>query len=145
VAGGQAVDPLGGGGEGDAVAGLAGPDGQADGEVGLAGAGRDGDRLQHLRSVLPTEVRVTAETHPLFGQLLEATGFKRLGGVLHLVVMLRDGSPGTVRAEATNVFGEPTPVVGMTVLSVEGIRYLRAVVLSQAGRRTSRKPRQGRK
>ncbi len=37
---GEAVDPFGGGGERDAVAGLAGPDGQADGEVGLAGAGR---------------------------------------------------------------------------------------------------------
>jgi hypothetical protein len=95
--------------------------------------------------VLPTEVRVTAETHPLFGQLLEATGFKRLGGVLHLVVMLRDGSPGTIRAEATNVFGEPAPVVGSTVLSVEGIRHLRAVVLSHSGRRASRKPRQTRK
>ena len=33
-------DPLGGGGEGDAVAGLAGADAEAGGEVGLAGAGR---------------------------------------------------------------------------------------------------------
>ena len=40
VGGGEAVDPFGGGGEDDAVAGLAGADGQADGEVGLAGAGR---------------------------------------------------------------------------------------------------------
>ena len=40
VRGGEAVDPLGGGGEHDAVAVLAGADGQADGEVGLAGAGR---------------------------------------------------------------------------------------------------------
>jgi hypothetical protein len=32
--------PFGGGGERDAVAGLAGPDADADGEVGLAGAGR---------------------------------------------------------------------------------------------------------
>jgi hypothetical protein len=37
---GEAGDPFGGGGEGDAVAGLAGPDAEADGEVGLAGAGR---------------------------------------------------------------------------------------------------------
>ena len=37
---GEAVDPFGGGGEHDAVAGVAGADGQADGEVGLAGAGR---------------------------------------------------------------------------------------------------------
>ena len=37
---GEAVDPFGGGGEGDAVAGVAGADAEADGEVGLAGAGR---------------------------------------------------------------------------------------------------------
>jgi hypothetical protein len=111
----------------------------------LADPDRNGDRLQHLRSVLPTEVRVTAETHPLFGQLLQARGFKRLGGLLHLVVMLRDGSPGTIRAEATNVFGESAPVVGTTVLSVEGIRHLRAVVASHTGRGASRRPRQARK
>src|SRR6266540_6225568 len=101
---GQAGDPLGGGGEQHPVAGLAGPDAQADGQVGLAGAGRNGDRLQHLRWVLPAEVRVTAATHPLFGRLLWASGFKRLGGVLHLVVVLPDGSPGTIRADATGVF-----------------------------------------
>ena len=37
---GEAVDPFGGGGEHDAVAVVAGADRQADGEVGLAGAGR---------------------------------------------------------------------------------------------------------
>ena len=37
---GEAGDPLGGGGERDAVAGLAGPDAQPGGQVGLAGAGR---------------------------------------------------------------------------------------------------------
>ncbi len=37
---GQAVDPLGGGGEQHAMTALAGPDRQADGEVGLAGARR---------------------------------------------------------------------------------------------------------
>ena len=40
VGGTEPVDPLGGGGEGDAVAGQAGTDAQGDGEVGLAGAGR---------------------------------------------------------------------------------------------------------
>jgi hypothetical protein len=35
---GQAGDPFGGGGEGDPVSGLAGSDGQAGREVGLAGA-----------------------------------------------------------------------------------------------------------
>ena len=36
---GEAGDPLGGGGERDPVPGLAGPDPQPDGQVGLAGAG----------------------------------------------------------------------------------------------------------
>jgi hypothetical protein len=39
---GEAGDPFGGGGERDAVAGLAGPDRQAGREVGLAGSGRRG-------------------------------------------------------------------------------------------------------
>jgi hypothetical protein len=74
-------------------------------ECGLPRADRDGDRLQHLRAVLPCEVRVTSEVHPLFGRLVRASSFKRLNGVLHLVVELPDGSPGTVRAEATDVLG----------------------------------------
>src|SRR5689334_1446298 len=37
---GEAGDPLGGGAEGDPVAGLTGPDAEPGGEVGLAGAGR---------------------------------------------------------------------------------------------------------
>jgi hypothetical protein len=40
VGGGEPVDPLRGGGECDPVPGLAGPHGQPDGQVGLAGAGR---------------------------------------------------------------------------------------------------------
>jgi len=40
VGGGEPVDPFAGGGEGDAVPGLAGADAEPDGEVGLAGAGR---------------------------------------------------------------------------------------------------------
>jgi hypothetical protein len=81
--------------------------------------------------VLPAEVRVTAATHPLFGRLLCASGFKRLGGVLHLVVVLPDGSPGTIRADATGVFGdelEAPSEPGATVLSVEGVRQLRVLV-----------------
>src|ERR1019366_6084151 len=37
---------------------------------------RDRDRLQHLRRLLPCEVRVTSVVHPLFGRLLPANGFK---------------------------------------------------------------------
>ena len=90
---------------------------------------------------------MTAEVHPLFGRLLWASGFKRLGGVLHLVVTLPDGSPGTIRADATGVLGDGgglqahgTP--GGTVLTVEGIRQLRVLVdagLERCGRSGHRK------
>jgi hypothetical protein len=73
-------------------------------------------------------VRVTAATHPLFGELLEASGFKRWNGVLLLVVGLLDGSPGTVRADATDVFAgdlvEPTRLV----LDSGGFQALRVLV-----------------
>jgi hypothetical protein len=77
---------------------------------------------------LPCEVRVVAETHPLFGRLLRATAFRRLSGSLFLVVELPDGSPGTIRADATDVLGKP-PVRGVaTVLDGEGVRALHALV-----------------
>ena len=78
---------------------------------------------------------MTAAAHPLFGQLLAAGGFKRLGGVLFLVVVLPDGSPGTIRADVTDVVGGvssgPTPLV----MDADGLRVLRRLVLaSDAGR-----------
>ena len=135
---GEMVDPFIGGGEQDAMAGFAGSDGEADGQVGFAGAGRDSDRLQHLRRLLPCEVRVTSSVHPLFGRLLLASGFKRHGGVLFLVVLLPDGSPGTIPVAATDILGSE-PVGGVvTALSVEGIRELRGLVGSlRRSRRSS--------
>jgi hypothetical protein len=80
--------------------------------------------------VLPREVRVTASTHPLFGELVPASGFKRWNGVLLLVVTLPDGSPGTIRVDATDVLAtvpvEPTRLV----LDGEGLRSLQALVLT---------------
>ena len=57
---------------------------------------------------------MVAETHPLFGRLLAAKSFKRWNGVLLLVIDLPDGSPGTIRCDATDVLGvvEPGPAVG---------------------------------
>jgi hypothetical protein len=101
------------------------------GEVGLADPDSDGDRLQHLRAVLPAEARVTAGTHPLFGRLLRASSFKRIGGVFHLVVELPDGSPGTIPAEATDVFGDVVVERDVTVLTVEGARRLRVMLEAQ--------------
>jgi hypothetical protein len=121
---GQAGDPFGGSGEQHAVAGLAGAHGQPDGQVGLAGTRSDGDRLQQLRAVLPCDVRVVAETHPLFGRVLAARSFKRWNGVLLLVVVLPDGSPGTIRADATDVLGVGGVEGAVSVLDAAGLREL---------------------
>jgi hypothetical protein len=96
--------------------------------------GSDGDRLQYLRSVLPCEVRVTGSTHPLFGQLLRASGFTRLNRVLNLIVDLPDGSPGTIRASVTDVFGESAPPGVTVTLDVGGLRALRQLAAVIAGR-----------
>jgi hypothetical protein len=114
-------------------------------EVGLAGAGRDRDRLQHLRRVLPCEVRVTSAVHPLFGMVLAASGFKRWNGSLLLVVVLPDGSPGTVAADVTDVLGEVSVEGPVSVLSVDGARRLRALLEVLGPRAGSRRRRRARK
>jgi hypothetical protein len=94
--------------------------------MGFADPDSEGDRLQQLRAVLPCDVRVVAETHPLFGRLLAARSFKRWSGVLMLVVELPDGSPGTIRADATDVFGGSVAegAVAVLVLDAAGLREL---------------------
>ena len=108
--------------------GLACLHGQPDRKVCFAGADSEGDRLQQLRAVLPCEVRVVAETHPLFARPLAAKSFKRWNGVLLLVIDLPDGSPGTIRCDdATDVLGvvEPGP---RSVLDAAGLRALHRLV-----------------
>ena len=73
---------------------------------------------------------MTSTLHPLFGRVLSATGFKRWDGALLLVVVLPDGSPGTIPADATDVLGEGVVERMASVLSVEGVRHLRVVVNS---------------
>ena len=46
---------------------------------------------------------MVAAAHPLFGRLLPAVGFRRVDGIVFLVVRLPDASPGTIRADATDV------------------------------------------
>jgi hypothetical protein len=73
-------------------------------------------------------VRVTAARHPLFGELLVASGFKRWNGALLLVVALPDGSPGTIRVDATDVFAaEPVEPIRL-VLDGEGLQALHVLV-----------------
>jgi hypothetical protein len=64
----------------------------------------------------------------LFGELLAASGFRRFAGVLHLVVELPDGSPGTIRADATDVLAAAEPQAAGTVLDAGGVRALRGLV-----------------
>jgi hypothetical protein len=72
---------------------------------------------------------VSAPRHPLFGEELAARTFKRLRGELLLVVVLPDGSPGTISVEATDVLGEPVSLKWAEgTLSVEGVRHLRALL-----------------
>ena len=69
--------------------------------------------------------------HPLFGQVLSASQFRRVDGVVFLVVELPDGSPGTIRADATSLCSdveEPAGSAGV-VLDAEGLRVLRALVV----------------
>jgi hypothetical protein len=82
---GQPADPLGGGGEQHPVTGLAGPDGQAGGQVRLAGAGRTeqqhvllrGDEVQRaqVRDQVPFEAAGVVEI-----ELLQALAGREPGG-----------------------------------------------------------------
>jgi hypothetical protein len=92
--------------------------------------------------VLPCSVRVTASAHPLFGELLAASGFRRFAGVMHLVVELPDGSPGTIRADATDVLAAAEPQVPGTVLDAAGVRALKVLVTAM-GDAGSLRPRRG--
>jgi len=83
--------------------------------------------------VLPCEVRVTSAAHPLGGRLVAARSFKRLNGVLLLVIELPDGSPGTIPAAATDVLGSGEADGPAVVLDAVGWRELRALVSALAG------------
>ena len=102
---------------------------------GLAGTNSAGDRLQQLRAVLPCEITVTDWAHPLYGEQLRALSFRRRQGVLRLVVVLPDGTPGMVAADATDVFGSDAAVLAGsgTTLSVEGVRRLRSRLARDTG------------
>jgi hypothetical protein len=82
---------------------------------------------------------VIAATHPLFGSLLAAQHFRRVDGVVFLVVALPDGSPGTIRADATDVLGAAGDESSGTVLDADGLRLLVALVSRmQSPRRSGR-------
>jgi len=78
-------------------------------------------------------VQVISQAHPLSGRRVAARSFKRLDGVLLLVIELPDGSPGTIRAEATDVLGSGDAAGPAVVLDADGGRRLRALVAALAG------------
>lgn len=80
---------------------------------------------------------MTASVHPLFGQALPANGLKRWKGEILLVVVLPDGSPGTIALSATSLSGEDAAVGPSTVLSLDGVRHLRSLVATLGRRRAS--------
>ncbi len=79
-------------------------------------------------------MRVTSAAHPLSGRLVAARSFKRLNGVLLLVIELPDGSPGTIPAAATDVLGPAEPDGPVVVLDVAGWRRLQALAMMLANR-----------
>jgi hypothetical protein len=105
------------------------------GDHRLADADSDGERLQQLRDLLPCDVNVISKTHPLYGERLAAISFRHKGNELLLVAVLPDGTPGTIAAVATDVFGElVAPDWAATPLSVEGVRRFRALVEAHLGK-----------
>ena len=101
---------------------------------GFAGADSAGDRLQQLRAMLPCDITVIDEGHPLLRERLRALSFRRRQGVLRLVVVLPDGTPGMVAADATDVFGDAGTSASRlpTILSVDGVRRLRSRLAGDA-------------
>jgi hypothetical protein len=131
----NAAHPDGGVGQVDdgVAAAVEGGQGGAHGD-GFAGADSAGDRLQQLRAVLPCEITVIDCAHPLCGERLRALSFRRRQGVLRLVVVLPDGTPGMVAADATDVFGGEGVVARLaTTLSVDGVRRLRSRLARDVG------------
>lgn len=84
---------------------------------------------------------MTAAAHPLFGLVLAAQHFRRVDGVVFLVVTLPDGSPGTIRADVTDVLGAAADEAAGTVLDAEGLRALLALVSRMAPPRRSGRAR----
>jgi hypothetical protein len=71
---------------------------------------------------------VTSPMHPLFGRLLAASGFNRRDAELLLVVVLPDGSPGTIPATVTDVLDSSPAEAITSTLSVDGVRRLRLLL-----------------
>jgi hypothetical protein len=85
-----------------------------------------------LRSSLPGEVIVTAAHHPLCGERLAVEGRRRVGGTPCLIVRLPDGTPGTIEVGATSAGSAASEPAAGALLSVNGVRQLRRLLVSRA-------------
>jgi len=81
---------------------------------------------------LPGEVTVTAAGHPLCGERLAVEGRRRVGGVPCLIVRLPDGTPGTIEVQATSAGAPAGEAAAGALLSAEGVRRLRRLLVSSA-------------
>jgi hypothetical protein len=85
-----------------------------------------------LRSSLPPEVTVTASGHPLCGARLAVEGRRRVHGLPCLIVVLPDGSTGTIEVAATSAGSDVGRSAG-ALLSVDGVRRLRRLLGARVG------------
>ena len=75
---------------------------------------------------------VTAAHHPLCGERLAVEGRRKVGGVPCLIVRLPDGTPGTIEVQATSVGSAADAAAAGALLSVEGVRQLRRLLVPRA-------------
>jgi hypothetical protein len=85
-----------------------------------------------LRPSLPEAVTVTAAHHPLAGMQLAVEGRRAVGGVACVIVRLPDGTPGTIAVSATSAAADDGGRPAGALLSVEGVRRLRALLSALA-------------
>ena len=75
---------------------------------------------------------MTAAYHPLRGERLAVEGRRRVGGAPCLIVRLPDGTPGTIEVQATSAGSAAGEATAGTLLSAEGVRQLRRLLVARA-------------
>ena len=75
---------------------------------------------------------VTAAHHPLCGERLAVEGRRKVGGAPCLIVRLPDGTPGTIEVEATSAGSAAGEAAAGSLLSAEGVRQLRRLLVPSA-------------
>ena len=84
-----------------------------------------------------SSVRIKTAVAAADTSLTELLGVGPVVAALLLVVVLPDESPGTIRADVTDVLGASRVDVSVSVLSVDGVRRLQRLVDALAPTRPS--------